>query len=167
MKALNGLVLLTSRRLEQAQQAELLKQRAMSIPSTAAAFIGASNRSVKVLVSVKRANGAMPDDEASALAFHQEAYRQVFEPYNALMDNALERRTATLQDRFCMTYDAHPLLNSQAVAFLVNEGLPAAIVAKAQQKYAPQQTQSRPAPVAPTTQQPGSTTFSVTGSAGT
>ena len=133
MKALNGLVLLTSRRLEQAQQAELLKQRAMSIPSTAAAFIGASNRSVKVLVSVKRANGAMPDDEASALAFHQEAYRQVFEPYNALMDNALERRTATLQDRFCMTYDAHPLLNSQAVAFLVNEGLPAAIVAKAQQ----------------------------------
>ena len=133
MKALNGLVLLTSRKLEQAEQAELLKQRAMSMPSTAATFIGASNRTVKVLVSVKRANGELPGDEEAALTFHQEAYRQVFEPYNALMGNTLERRKATLHDRFCMTYDAHPLVNEKAVAFVVNEGLPAAIVKEAKQ----------------------------------
>ena len=62
MKALNGLVLLTSRKLEQTEQAELLKQRAMSMPSTAAAFIGASNRTVKVLVSVKRPYGRHMED---------------------------------------------------------------------------------------------------------
>ena len=133
MKALNGLVLLTSRKLEQTEQAELLKQLAMSMPSTAAAFIGASNRSVKVLVSVKRANGELPCDEEAALTFHQEAYQQVFEPYNALMGNTLERRKATLHDRFCMTYDARPLVNEKAVAFVVNEGLPAAIVKEAKQ----------------------------------
>lgn len=63
MKRFNGIVLLDVNHLTKKEEVQLVKQRAGCLPTTMAAFTGASGRSVKILIPAVRPNGRLPQNE--------------------------------------------------------------------------------------------------------
>ena len=74
MLRFNGLLTLTVGQLHDKQEAETIKQAAAILPSTAAAILGSSGRSVKIIIAVSRPGGTLPQTEDEAEAFCQQAY---------------------------------------------------------------------------------------------
>ena len=119
----NGLVVLEVRELADADACEALKQRAMQSPSTWAAFIGASGRTVKILVRVEPLNGVLPQVEVEAEDFHVQAYRQLLAVYDGLLGCRVTRIEPRLRYAFLLPLDEKPLVNCDAVPFRVNTAL--------------------------------------------
>lgn len=122
----NGLVVLEVRELADEDACEALKQRAMQSPSTWAAFIGASGRTVKILVRVEPQNGVLPKAEVEAEDFYVQAYRQLLAVYDGLLGCRITRMEPRLRYAFLLPFDESPLVNPDAVPFRVNTSLVAA-----------------------------------------
>ena len=60
MERFNGLLTLTVGKLHDKQEAEAIKQAAAILPSTTAAMLGISGRSVKIIVAISRPGGILP-----------------------------------------------------------------------------------------------------------
>lgn len=119
--AYNGLVVLDVKPLVGSEVLEEVKQRAMSLPTTFAAFIGASGHSVKLLVRVARADGTVPQGEAEAESFYQLAFSQIrplyavlLQPYTVIESSPGVRHT------FLMPFDPHPRFNFDAVPYRIS-----------------------------------------------
>ena len=119
MRRLNGLVLLSIGNLRGQEAQERVKQTAMSMPATLAAFVGSSGQSVKVLVRVIRPDGTLPQTEDEANTFLRAAFKLVKSPYQALLGVPIADSEPTLRTGFRMTHDPQPLFNPKALPFSV------------------------------------------------
>ena len=119
----NGLVVLEVRELSDEDACEALKQRAMQSPSTWAAFVGASGRTVKILVRVEPLSGVLPQVEVEAEDFYVQAYRQLLAIYDGLLGCRVTRIEPRLRYAFLLPLDEKPLVNYDAVPFRVNTAL--------------------------------------------
>ena len=123
MAQYNGLVVLEVRELSDGDACEALKQRAMQSPSTWAAFVGASGRTVKILVRVVPQNGTLPRAEVEAEEFYVQAYQQLLAVYDGLLGYRITRIVPRLRYAFLLPLDEKPLVNPDAVPFRVNTSL--------------------------------------------
>ena len=117
----NGLVLLSIDHLNGPEETETAKRLARMHPSTLAAFVGASGRSVKVIVRVSYADGSLPQDEREALAFHEQAYNVAFCTYYGMVEFPITRVSPTLEQSFVRTFDPSPYVNPAAVALKIEQ----------------------------------------------
>lgn len=122
-KGWNGLVLLTIGKLHDAEAVERAKALAISIPSTFAAFMGSSGKTVKILVGIAPANGLEPQTEAEADALYRAGYDFAKRMYGGLFAEQIVEQQPTARASFRMTLDEHPLTNSKATALLVSPHL--------------------------------------------
>ena len=137
MSRLNGLVMLNIRGLLSEQERQRVKQLAMTMPSTQAAFEGSSGKTVKVLVAVSRPDGTLPQAEDEANQFLSAAFSLVRPPYEALLGVPVEKEEPTVMTGFRMTLDPAPLLNPKAMPFRVE----AAMASPSAQVHAGEQLQ--------------------------
>lgn len=101
------------------EEQEEIKRRAMSLPTTLAAFVGCSGRSVKLLVRVARADGSLPQEEYEADAFYTAAYEQLLPIYSALVrPYPIEAYEDGMKHSFLMPLDTLPRTNFTAVPFI-------------------------------------------------
>ena len=130
LKEVNGLVLLNVRNLANDREAEEVKRAAHCMPMTLAAFIGASGRSVKILVRATQEDGSVPQTEEEAGDFYRRAYRMATAIYNGILP-----RPVTLFDTngsimpsfseagaafsFRLPLDPSPYLNKEAQPIVV------------------------------------------------
>ncbi len=119
MRSMNGVVLLSISNVRGQEAQEHIKQLAMSMPATLAAFVGSSGASVKVLVRVSRPDGTLPQAEDEANTFLRTAFGLVKSPYQALLGMAVADGEPTVKTGFRMTCDPQPLYNPKAVPFNV------------------------------------------------
>ncbi|WP_321331762.1 BT4734/BF3469 family protein [uncultured Bacteroides sp.] len=75
MKAYNGLVMISVGGLGGVREAAAVRRRVSALPQTMVAFIGASARSVKIIVPFSRPDGSLPQTYEEAELFHASAYR--------------------------------------------------------------------------------------------
>ena len=90
-KQMNGVVLLSVGNLQGSDELQLVKKTAQMMPTTLAAFIGISGRSVKILVHVQPMDTALPVDEASANRLYQDAYALAARIYDPILPYPLTR----------------------------------------------------------------------------
>lgn len=119
----NGLVLLSVGRLTGQEEVAFVKRLARMHPSTYAAFMGSSGRSVKILVRVTCQDGTLPQTEGEAQAFHQKAYNAVLCAYEGMVSYPITRVEPTLEQSFLRTFDAQPYINPEAVAMRIDESI--------------------------------------------
>ena len=140
MRQMNGIVMLSVRNVLGREAQQRVKLLAGNMPTTLAAFTGSSGRSVKVLVSVERADGSLPQTEEEADRFLQSAFDFVLPVYQALFSYEIDHRPATARTSFLMTLDPQPLYHPKATAFRMTD-LPQSAAAPAEQPSAKAQLQ--------------------------
>lgn len=118
-KGWNSLVLLTVGGIADREQLAQAKRLAMGMPSTLAAFIGSSGKTVKLLVSITAANRQEPQTEEEAERLYQMAYPYAVKVYSGLFAGQVVEEKATARASFRMTFDPEPLLNMKATALVV------------------------------------------------
>ena len=124
VRAVNGIVMLSVQNVLGHEALERVKQLAAQMPTTLAAFVGSSGRSVKVLVRVEKTDGTVPQTEVEANDFLQAAYDFVVAPYQALMPYTIQRQPATTHTSFRMTLDEKPFFRPKATAFQIVNVVP-------------------------------------------
>lgn len=124
VRAVNGVVMLSVQNVLGQEALERVKQLAVQMPTTLAAFVGSSGRSVKVLVRVEKTDGTVPQTEEEANDFLQAAYDFVVAPYQALIPYTILRQPATMQTSFRMTLDEKPFFRPKATAFQIADVVP-------------------------------------------
>lgn len=117
----NGLVLLSVGHLAGAEEVATVKRLAQMHPSTYAAFMGSSGKSVKILVRVARRDGTLPQAESEAEAFHQRAYNAVLCAYEGMVGYPITRVEPTLEQSFLRTFDEQPYVNPKAAAMRIDD----------------------------------------------
>lgn len=124
----NGLILLTFGKFEDAGQIEQTKALAMGMPSTLAAFMGSSGKTVKLLVRIAPKDQPMPESEAEADKLAKAGYHYAVKIYGGLFEGQIVQQEASARMTFRMTMDQHPLVNLKATALQVStlEKLPTA-----------------------------------------
>ena len=124
VRAVNGIVVLSVQNVLGHEAQEQVKQLAARMPTTLAAFVGSSERSVKILVRVERADGTVPQTEQEADEFLQAAFDFVVTPYQAMLPYTIQRQPATTQSSFRMTLDEQPVFHPKAVGFQIASTVP-------------------------------------------
>ena len=125
MRSMNGVILLSINNIRGREAQSRLKQMAMTMPTTLAAFVGSSGESVKVLVRISRPDGTMPQTEDDANRFLATAFTLVKAPYQALLGVSIADSRATVMTGFRMTLDPAPQYNPKAVPFVVTADMAA------------------------------------------
>ena len=128
MRAFNDLVVLEVHQLQSREMCNHVKNAAMEMPATLAAFTGATGTEVIILVSVVRADGSRPLNEMEAEDFYAQAYYRMAQIYDATLPQRVTRMLPSLRHTFLLPLDEHPLLNSQAVPYRLH-GNPSAVAA--------------------------------------
>jgi len=124
----NGVVVLTFAGLPTQEKRLAVKESAMSLPSTMAAFTGADGQSVVVLV--RYAVGCQDSQQPSCQDSHLQpfsqnpslsdtlamsAYEEAVAMYSRVTGVAVSREDPSAQMRFTMTVDPLPLYNAEAI----------------------------------------------------
>ena len=125
MQQMNGVVMLNVSSQHDPKVLWHLKQKAMTMPTTLAAFVGSSGESLKVLVCVGRPDGTLPQTEEDANRLLAAAFQLVKTPYQALLGVAVDDVVPTVKTAFRTTCDERLMYNAQAVPFMVDEQLEA------------------------------------------
>ena len=121
MRQMNGVLLLSASHLRGTKLLERVKNVAMTMPTTLAAFVGSSGESVKILVRISRPDGTLPQNEEEANTFLRTAYALIKNPYQALLGVPLDETESSISSGFRMTLDTHPLFRSESTSFLVDD----------------------------------------------
>ena len=113
--ALNGIVALHVGGLLQANEREVVKEAAQSLPMTLAAFAGGDGQSVEVLVKVCDRNGTLPQSEEDADAFCRAAYSRALAVYSGVLSKDIDNQAGAPMSHFLMPLDPAPYYNPDAV----------------------------------------------------
>jgi hypothetical protein len=127
--AFNGLVWLHVADLLKKEEQVAVKEAVKMLPMTYAAFVGADNRSVEVLVSVTPTDGPMPVAEHEMDVFCRTAYEAALSVYGAILPKPVERQLVTARSHFRMTLDEQPFVSADVHPLKIS-GLPTAADAK-------------------------------------
>ena len=129
----NGLITLSVGPFHDYDEAEAMKRHAAALPMTVAAVLGSSGKTVKIIVSVSRPDGIVPQGEAEAEHLLQQACPLLCRIYAIIVPTATTDRTVTvsaalpkgetmlLHTGFRMTYDQHPLLCASPAPLQLSE----------------------------------------------
>jgi len=129
----NGLITLSVGPFNDFDEAEAMKRHAAALPMTVAAVLGSSGKTVKIIVSVSRPDGIVPQGEAEAEQLLQQACPLLCRIYAIIVPTATNDRTVTisaalpkgetmlLHTGFRMTYDPHPLLCANPAPLRLSE----------------------------------------------
>ena len=125
MHAMNDVLLLSVPNVRGQEAKQVLKAKAMAMPTTLAAFTGSSGESMKLLVRISRPDSTLPttDDEANSLL--AAAFAALRPSYEALLGVALGNVAPTILTPFRMTLDPNPAFNPSASPFCVNNAVAA------------------------------------------
>lgn len=110
----NGVVLLEVCGLADSMEVERVKMRAAGWPTTLAAFMGASGRTVKILVGGTLDDGTLPREADAINRFHSLLYEMSAQAYASVIGRPLRAKQPKSGDTFRWTYDPAPYLNLQA-----------------------------------------------------
>lgn len=127
--AFNGLVWLHVADLLKKEEQVAVKEAVKMLPMTYAAFVGADNRSVEVLVSVAPTDGPMPVAEHEMDVFCRTAYEAALSVYGAILPKPVERQLVTARSHFRMTLDEQPFVSADVHPLKIS-GLPTTADAK-------------------------------------
>lgn len=119
MIAFNGVVLLSIGQLTDAAQVETAKQTVAGLPSTVLAVMGASGRTLKVLVAVAAADGRTPAGEEEADTLYQAAHAYAARVYGGVTGREVTVARPSVRDSFRMTLDPAPYVNAKATAIRI------------------------------------------------
>ena len=121
MKQNNGVLLLTFVNIEEDGGVDAVKQKVASLPSTLAAFMGADDISLNVLVKYALAKGSLPDNEVEADRIYKQAF-QTFAPlYQILVKATMQMPEPSIYSDFLFTQDASPYYREDALPLVLNE----------------------------------------------
>ncbi len=120
MVTFNGVVLLSIGQLTDKAQVDEVKRAVAGLPSTLLAVVGASGRSVKILVAVEAADGQAPADEEAANTLYRAAHAYAVRVYSGVTGREVTVAQPSVRDSFRMTLDAAPYLNAKATALKVS-----------------------------------------------
>lgn len=120
MVTFNGVVLLSIGQLTDKAQVDEVKRAVAGLPSTLLAVVGASGRSVKILVAVEAADGQAPADEEAANTLYRAAHAYAVRIYSGVTGREVTVAQPSVRDSFRMTLDAAPYLNAKATALKVS-----------------------------------------------
>ena len=113
MVAWNGVVLLSIGRLADAAQTDSVKRAVAGLPSTLLAVVGASGRSVKILVAVEAADGQAPADEEAANTLYRAAHAYAVRVYSGVTGREVTVRRPSVRDSFRMTHGLPSYVSSR------------------------------------------------------
>lgn len=117
----NGVVLLNVPDVFSADEVKRLKQRAMSLPMTLGAFVGASGMSLKVLVRYWLSDGRLSRKWEEVEALHRAAYRQAQVTYSGILGRQLTPDPEySMAENFRMSIDEEVAWNNNATVMLVS-----------------------------------------------
>ncbi|MDN5554171.1 VapE domain-containing protein [Prevotella sp.] len=116
----NGIILLTICNLKRQESIDAVKIAAAQLPTTLAAFAGASGRSVKLLVKTSLANGCMPENEQEATKLYRATYPCAVKIYEAAVGEHVKIVNPSIKNGFRLTADDSPYLNLNATALLID-----------------------------------------------
>lgn len=119
----NGYVLLEVNGLEDAAEAEAVRQEAAVLPQTLLAFVGLSGRSVKIVVPFVLPDGSLPKKEAQARLFHAAAYQLAVRHYQPQLRSIISLKEPLLARGCRMSFDPDAYYNPQAVAIRIEQPL--------------------------------------------
>lgn len=120
MRQFNGLVVLELPLVRGKEAQTRIKELAATLPSTFAAFVGADEASMAVLVSVVRADGKLPQEENEAATFYEAAYQTVRTVYTGVLRPFdIPADSGGLRHELAMTVDEAPFVNLDAVPIRV------------------------------------------------
>ena len=111
IRRLNGVIVLTFDNLPEAERREAVKEAAMTLPTTLAAFNGDNGRSVVVLV--RYPVGIKDFELADRLA--DTAYEDAIIIYTRVTGAEVCYEQPSARMTFTMVYDEHPLYNADAI----------------------------------------------------
>ena len=126
---INGLLTLSIGLLDarnSREEARSVKRMVSILPTTVAAFMGSSGKTVKVIVSISRPDGSTPQNEEDAEKLFRQAYPLACRIYGVALDSlqtvnrltvgsALRDGTKLLHAGFRMSYDDEPYVSANAV----------------------------------------------------
>ena len=126
MKNFNGLITLSVDNIDNTTDLETVKRMAAMLPTTVAAFVGSTGRSVKIIVCVEPKDGAMPTTIHEAEEFCHAAYNVVVRTYDGLINQTVQmaasaREGQMLYAGFRMPLDPKPYYNANAVPMRIED----------------------------------------------
>ena len=120
VKHFNGVVVLEVHNVgTEAERAEL-KRKALHMPPTLAACVGADERTVVLMVCTRPEQGELPQDEAEAADYYARAYRHLLPVYDGVLGRQVARMEPQLRYSFLRPLDETPLFNEAAVPYVVS-----------------------------------------------
>lgn len=130
-QAFNGLLTLTAGTLSNTEEAEEVKRMAAILPSTVAAFLSSSGRTVKIITAITRPDGTLPTPTDEAERMLRQAVQLLCPIYTAVLQQAQTAKTISvapalhedgkslLYNGFRMTYDEEPFFRSNATPTII------------------------------------------------
>lgn len=122
-----GVVLLEVGDLANTDEAERLKATAASWPTTIAAVVGASGKTLKILVRGTFDDGSLPTEALAIERFHRSLYDTCAAVYASVLGTGLKAKNANPTDTFLWTYDPTAHFDGQAAAVKVSRKVVGAI----------------------------------------
>lgn len=111
-KHYNGVALVTVGKLRNMKEAVTVRQQAAQVPQTMAAFVGATGRTVHILVPFRRPDSSLPQTQEEAEIFHAHAYQWAATFYlGQLKEYSIALQHPTLRQSCPISYDPELYFN--------------------------------------------------------
>lgn len=123
MKAYNGLVLLEVDNLSGDREAVEIRRKAAGSLQTLLAFVGASRKSVKIVVPFTLPDGSLPCNHELAELFHAHAYQLALHYYRVQLQREIPYRQPTVVQACRISYDPDLYFNPAAVPATLEQPL--------------------------------------------
>ena len=121
----NDMLLLSAGPIIETERLEQLKQVTKIVPSTMAAFMGASGRTLKILVHVTLPEMSHRGNEAEMEQFYSKAYQAACSIYSSLLNvpvvpSGIKDGSSPIMARCCDSADASPLMTEKTTPLNIN-----------------------------------------------
>ena len=115
LSSYNGCVTIEVNNLANANEAAQIRERASQLPQTLLAFIGSSDKSVKIVVPFTLPDSTLPQSRKLAEMFHAQAYREAVKWYQPQLKREIELKEPLLEYGCRMSFDPSLYHNPDAV----------------------------------------------------
>lgn len=118
-QSFNGLLLLTFGGIRSEERADSAKRAVAQLPMTFAALRSADGMALNVLVSIARADGTLPAEEAECESLYRTAFFSALPVYSTVVGVEAQQAEPSMACDFLMTVDSKPYYNKAAVPMRV------------------------------------------------
>jgi len=121
MSSYNGCVTIEVNNLANNNEAAQIREIASRLPQTLLAFIGSSDRSVKIVVPFTLPDSTLPQNRTQAEMFHAQAYREAVKWYQPQLKREIELKEPLLERGCCMSFDPSLYHNPDAAPIRIEQ----------------------------------------------